>query len=85
MANAKPFMNDPELIASLQKRLAPLMEKYRLRCLWFLSPHYLPSTPEAALRVLDYIERYGDRQAYLEAEELKQWLSQNCSAPSAVS
>ena len=78
-------MNDRDAIRSLQSRLEPLMEKYRVRCLWFLSPHYLPETPAAALRVLEYIERYGDRQAYLEAEEFKQWLSQNFSAPSAVS
>ena len=78
-------MQNPDLIRSLQSRLEPLMEKYRVRCLWFLSPQYLPDTPESALRVLEYIERYGDRQAYLEAEDLKQWLSQNFSAPSAVS
>jgi hypothetical protein len=78
-------MNDQDLIRTLQSRLEPLMNKYRARCLWFLTPDYLPDTPESALRVLEYIERYGDRQAYLEAEELKKWLSQNYSAPSAAS
>lgn len=57
------------------------MKKYRVRCLWFLSPEYVPETAAAALRVLDYIERYGDRQAYLAAEELKKWLSQNPRTP----
>ena len=84
MTNIDQRRNDRDLIGSLQQRLGPLMEKYRVRCLWFLSPQYLPETPEAAWRVLEYIERYGDRQAYLEAEELKQWLSRTFNVRSAV-
>lgn len=78
-------MNDSDAIEAMKQRLGPLMEKYRVRCLWFLSPQYLPDTLPAALRVIEYIERYGDRQAYREAEELKQWLLQNFKVPSAAS
>lgn len=78
-------MTDTALMRSLHQRLLPLMEKYRVRCLWFLSPAYVPNSIEGALQVLGYIERYGDRQAYLEAEELKQWLSRTSSAPSVGS
>jgi len=78
-------MNDLDSIKFMQGRIKPLMEKYRIRCLWFMSPQYLPETLESALRVLEYIERYGDRQAYLEAEELKKWLLQNFNASSVAS
>ena len=62
-----------------------LVDEYRVRCLWFLRPDYYPSTPEERLRVLGYIERHGDREAFRRAATLKRWLSQNCSAISAGS
>jgi hypothetical protein len=54
--------------------LAQLMEQYRDRCLWFLRPDYVPEDAEGARRVLDLIERYGDRSAFQRAEEIKAWL-----------
>ena len=51
-----------------------LIEEYRDRCLWFLRPDYVPSTPEEILQAIEYIERYGDRRAYQRAEEIRKWL-----------
>ncbi len=55
----------------VQKKLADLIEEYRGRCLWFMRPDYMPGTPEEVRRVLDLIERYGDRAGYRRAEEIK--------------
>ena len=62
-----------------------LVDEYRLRCLWFPRPDYYPSTLEEQLRVLDAIERHGDREGFRRAATLKQWLSLHSSAPSASS
>ena len=67
----------------IPKRLNPLVRRYRERCLWFLREDFFPNTPEEALRVLDFIERYGDREAFIEARRLKKWLSRNFSETSA--
>ena len=62
-----------------------LVDEFRVRCLWFLRPEYYPATLEERLRVLLYIERNGDREAFRRAATLKQWLSPTSSAPSAGS
>ncbi len=62
-----------------------LVDEYRLRCLWFLRPDYYPSMLEERLRVLGYIERHGDLEAFRRAAGLKRCLSQSSSAPSAAS
>lgn len=59
-----------------------LIEEYRDRCLWFLDPAFVPTNAADALRALDLIERYGDRAAFLKAEELRPWLSPLSSAKS---
>jgi hypothetical protein len=58
-------------MTDVQQKLAELVEEYRDRCLWFLRADYMPETPEEARRVLDLIERYGDRAGYRRAEEIK--------------
>ncbi len=52
-----------------------LIEDYRDRCLWFLRPDYVPETTDEILRILDLIERYGDRASYERAERIRAWLS----------
>ena len=47
-------------MTNVQEQLTALVEEYRDRCLWFLRPDYMPSTPEETRQVLDLIERYGD-------------------------
>ena len=59
----------------IKKQLAELIECYRVRCLWFLAEDFVPETPEQAMRVLEYIEHYGDREGFVRARRLKQWLS----------
>lgn len=62
-----------------------LVDEYRVRCLWFLRDDYYPSTNAERLRVLDEIQRHGDREAFKLAGELRQWLSRPSSARSAAS
>jgi hypothetical protein len=69
----------------VEEELRRLVDEYRVRCLWFLRPDYYPSTLEERLRVLDYIERHGDREAFRRAARMRQWLSPNSSARSAGS
>jgi hypothetical protein len=67
------------------KALVELIDEYRARCLWFLRPDYYPATTEEQLRVLGYIERYGDLDAFRRVSLLRKWLSQPSSATSAAS
>ena len=65
--------------------LRALMDEYRSRCLWFLRGDYYPSTEVEWLRVLEQIERHGDREAYRKAGEIRQWLSRHSSFASVGS
>jgi hypothetical protein len=62
-----------------------LVDEYRARCLWFLRPDYYPCSTEQRLRVLGYIELYGDREAFVRAAGVRAWLSHLSSAESAAS
>ena len=62
-----------------------LVDEYRHRCLWFLRADYYPTTDAERLRVLGYIQRHGDRSAYVRAAEARRWLSPPSSAASAAS
>lgn len=62
-----------------------LVEEHRARCLWFLRPDFRPTTREERLRVLRYIERHGDREAFREAAALRRWLSPESNETSAES
>jgi len=62
-----------------------LVDDYRTRCLWFLRPDYYPATSAQRLQVLDYVQRYGDREGYVRAATLRQWFSQISSGDSAGS
>jgi hypothetical protein len=66
----------------MPQQLIELVERYRARCLWCLAPDFVPQTPEQAFRVLEYIERYGERQGFMQARRLKQWLSPRINARS---
>jgi hypothetical protein len=73
------------LTPTLERTVDDLVDEYRHRCLWFLRPDYYPASEEERQRVLEYIQRYGDRRAFLRAAEVRQWLSRASSAPSAGS
>lgn len=70
----------PREVAAVVNRL---VDEYRHRCLWFLRADYYPTSDEQRLRVLDYIQRYGDRAAFQQAAEIRLWLSRTSSAASA--
>jgi uncharacterized protein (DUF3820 family) len=65
--------------------LRELVDEYRSRCLWFLRRDYYPGTVAEALRVLDAIERHGDRDAFRRSARIRLWLSPPSSAKSAGS
>jgi len=64
------------------KAIEEIVEEYRDRCLWFLRRDFVPKTPEEALRVLDLIERYGDRAGFERVQRLRKWLLLPTSAES---
>lgn len=62
-----------------------LIDKHRTRALWFLRVDLYPTSHSGRLRVLDHIQRHGDREAYAEAAALRQWLLHHSSDDSAAS
>jgi hypothetical protein len=70
---------------ALQQSLRQLIDEYRARCLWFVRADYYPQSVAEQLRVLDAIERYGDRPGFQRAAQLKKWLSLPSSELSASS
>jgi hypothetical protein len=50
------------LPVSVRDELREFVDEYRTRCLWFLRPDLYPETRDQALRMLRYIERYGDEE-----------------------
>ena len=70
---------------SLEKTIDALADEYRAQCLWFLPSDFYPRSVDQRLRVLRYIERYGDRTAYRKAAEARRWLLQTSSDASAAS
>ncbi len=68
-----------------QEFVTLLVDEYRDQCLWFLREDFYPETLEQCLRVLDYIQRHGDRTAYLKAAEARRWLLQQSREASAAS
>jgi hypothetical protein len=65
-------------------RIDRLIDEYRIRCLWFIRLDYFPTTDAERTRLLEYIERHGDREGFQRARELRRWLSQHSSEPSAA-
>lgn len=61
----------PEEVAAAVNQLA---DEYRVRCLWFLRTDYYPTTPEQRRKVLNYIQTYGDNDAFIRAGKLHRWL-----------
>jgi hypothetical protein len=77
------------LVEPLPQHLAQaarqLIDEYRERCLWFLRPDYYPADREETLRLLGYVERYGDQDGFRRAAEIRQWRSRSSSEPSVAS
>jgi hypothetical protein len=69
----------------LEEEIDRLVDEYRSSCLWYLRPDYYPSDDPQRDRVLERIQRSGDRAAFQKAAELRLCLSLLSSARSAVS
>ena len=65
------------------RELNALIDQYRVQCLWFLREDHYPENQEDALRILGYIKRYGDLEAFRRASTLAGWLSAHSSERSA--
>jgi len=70
---------------ALDNEVRSLIDDYRERCLWFVRSDYYPSSPDEIRRVLQWIRDRGDREAFLRAGKIEQWLSRISSERSAVS
>ena len=68
-----------------QAALYALVDEYRDRCLWFLRRDYHPTTIAETQRVLDAIQRHGDREGFRPAAKVRLRLSQPSSATSVGS
>lgn len=73
----------PPVVEDVAAAVDALVDAYRTRCLWFLRADYYPTTAEERLRVLGYIQRHGDREAFQRASPLIAWLSRPSSERSA--
>ena len=84
MVSAAPTRSDLAL-GPIGAEVRRLVDSYRSRCLWFLREDYYPRSLEEILRVLEQVERSGDRAAFVQAGEIRRWLSHPSSATSAGS
>lgn len=71
-------------VEAVLERTRLLVAECRAQCLWYLREDFAPSSVEEALRALRAIEQHGNRDAYVKARQLRQWLLQTCKEPSAV-
>lgn len=69
----------------IEEEVDRLVDECRSSCLWYLRPDYYPKDDLQRNRVLERIQRNGDRAAFQKAAELRRWLSLRSSARSAVS
>lgn len=51
-----------------------VVENYRSMCFWNFPEDFMPRNKSRLLLALDCLERYGDRNAYCKAGEIRQWL-----------
>jgi len=69
----------------IEEEIDRLVDEFRSSCLWFLRPGYYPQNDLQRDRVLERIQRSGDRATFQKAAELRRCLSLRSSARSAVS
>jgi hypothetical protein len=74
-------MSGPQTDQDVESEIDRLVGEYRVTCLWFAPPDYFPRTDAQRLRALDYIEKYGDREAFKRARTLRQWLLHSSKRP----
>lgn len=74
--------HDTEL-ATVMEEVRSLVSRTRATCLWFMREDYTPQNASQAIACLEKIERRGDRETYVQARGLKEWLLQNSNAKSS--
>jgi hypothetical protein len=82
MATASP---DRLSDAELARQVDELIDECRSASLWYQRPDYYPRSRADRLRVLDAIQRHADRDTFIRAGRLKEWLSRSSSDASADS
>ena len=68
----------------IEEEIDRLVDEHRSSCLWYLRPDFYPEDDVQRDRVLERIQRSGDRTAFQKAAKLRRWLSLRSSARSAV-
>lgn len=63
-------------------QICALVAEVRANSLWFLNDAFQPESEADALRALRWIECRADRETYLRARELREWLLRSFSAAS---
>lgn len=51
-----------------------IMDNYRSMCFWSFPEDFMPQNKAQLVLALECLERYGDRDAYCKAGEIRQWL-----------
>jgi hypothetical protein len=74
-------MDRDELLKSIDR----MVIENRQQCLWFLRADFFPVGDRMRFKVLEYIQRHGNREAALQAARLSRWLSQTSRDTSAGS
>ena len=69
----------------ISEEFVELVAATRSRCLWFFAADHLPAERDLQLETLGLIKRYGNRDDYVKARRLEQWLRRNSSAAFSVS
>jgi hypothetical protein len=69
----------------LARQVDELIDECRSASLWYQRPDYYPRSRADRLRVLDAIQRHADRDTFIRAGRLKEWLSRSSSDASADS
>jgi hypothetical protein len=70
---------------AVSEEFVDLVQGARRRCLWYFTADDLPAERDLQLETLELIKRYGNRDDYVRARRLEQWLRQNSSVAFSVS
>jgi hypothetical protein len=69
-------------LPDILRQVRALVEQTRAASLWFVNDEFCPTTREQAVRALRWIEQRSNREQYVQARQLRQWLSRTSSAAS---
>jgi hypothetical protein len=72
-------------VSDASRDFVDLVADARQRCLWFYGENVLPAERELQITTLELIKRYGNRDDYIRARRLEEWLRQNSNAAFSVS